>query len=108
MESTTGVDGVRQIKPQVWVAARDAKTYEERLIYLVPIHGPEYDTDNHTVWHKIQNCWIGTTAYDWIREFEANEYDMAVWMALIQQYEGNDSDNKRIILANQAILLHPQ
>ena len=33
---------------------------------------------------------------------------MAVWMALIQQYEGNDSDNKRIILANQAIFLHPQ
>ena len=62
MGSTTGVDGLRrkyiihEIKPQVWVAARKAKTYEVRLIYLVPVHGPGYDTDNRAGWHKIQNC----------------------------------------------------
>ena len=45
MGSTTGVDGlrrkyiIREIKPQVWVSARDSKTYEEKLIYLVPVHG---------------------------------------------------------------------
>ena len=29
-------------------------------------------------------------------------------MALIHQYEGTNYENKRIVLANQAILLHPQ
>ena len=44
MGITTGVDGVRckyiirEIKPQGWVASRDSNTYEERLIYLVPLH----------------------------------------------------------------------
>ena len=62
MGSTTGVDGlrrkyiIREIKPQVWVSARDAKTYEEKMIYLVPVHGTSFDTNNQDVWHKIQNC----------------------------------------------------
>ena len=114
MGSTAGVDGVRwryivrKIKPRGWVAARDAKTDEERLIYSVPLHGPMYDTDNRVVWHKIKNCCIGTTSYNWIREFEANEDVRAAWLALLQKYGGNDSENKLIVLDNQAILLHPQ
>ena len=59
MEGTTVVDGVRRkyiirkIKPQGWVAARDAKMDEERLIYLVPLHSPRYNIYNHAVWHEI-------------------------------------------------------
>ena len=70
MGSTTGVDGIRwryiirEVKAQGWVAVCDAKTDEERLIYLVPLHSPGYNTDNRAVWHKIQNCCIGNTAYD--------------------------------------------
>ena len=70
MVSTTGFDEVRhryiirEIKTQGQVEARNDKTDEDRLIYLVPIHGTEYDTDNCTVWHEIHNCYIGTTAYD--------------------------------------------
>ena len=73
MGSTAGVDGVRwryivrEIKPRGWVAARDAKMDEDRLIYSVPLHGPSYDTDNHAMWHEIQNYYILTTAYEWIR-----------------------------------------
>ena len=67
-QSTTGVDGVRQnyiiykIKTQGWVAERDVKTDEEKLIYLVTLHVPAHDTYNRAVWHEIQNCYIGTTA----------------------------------------------
>ena len=70
MGSTTGVDGVGRkyiicdIKPQGWVAAHNAKTDEERLIYLVPLHRPGYDIDNRSAWHKIQNFYIGNTAYE--------------------------------------------
>ena len=52
-------NGVRQryiihdIKTQGWVVACDAKTDKERLVYLVPLHGTGYNTDNHYVWHKI-------------------------------------------------------
>ena len=59
MGITTGVDGVRRkniirnIKRQRWVAARNAKTDEERLIYSVPLHGPGHNTNNHNVWHDI-------------------------------------------------------
>ena len=59
MGGTTCVDGVRHkyikhaIKPQVWVLAHDAKTDEERLIYLVPPHSTRYGTNNRTVWHDI-------------------------------------------------------
>ena len=59
MGITTGVDKVhrkytiRKIKPQVWVAAYNANTDEERLIYSVPIHGPGYDTYNRAMWHKM-------------------------------------------------------
>ena len=55
MGSTTGVGGVRRkyiickIKPQVWVASRDSKTDEERMIYLVPLHGPRSYADNRAV-----------------------------------------------------------
>ena len=31
-----------------------------------------------------------------------------MWLALIHRYEGTDYENKRIVLSNQAILLHPQ
>ena len=66
MGSTTCVDGVRQkyiihkIKPLGLVAARNAKTDEERLIYLVPHHGLGYDTNNSDVWNEIQICCIRT------------------------------------------------
>ena len=73
---------------------------------MVPLHGPGYNTNNRSVWHKIQNFCIRTTPYNWIKKFEANEDGRAAWLALIQQYEGTDSENKRIILANQAISLH--
>ena len=91
--STTGLDGVRckyiilDIKPQGWVASRDYKTDEERLIYLVPLHSHGYNTNNHTVWHDMNNCCIGTTAFKWIREFEANEDGRYMWMVLLQQHE---------------------
>ena len=60
------------------------------------------------MWYKIQNFCIGTIAYDWIRKFEVNKYSRSALLSLLQNYEGTDSDNKRIILDNQAILLHPQ
>ena len=96
MGGTTGVDLllhkniICDIKPQVWVAARDAKTDEESWIYSVTIHGPGYDTHNRAVWDKIQNCCIRNTVYNWIREFEENEYGRAT------------------ILANKSISLQPQ
>ena len=96
MGITTGVDGVgskyiiQKINPRGWVAARDAKTNEESLINLVPLHSPGYDIDNRTVWNNIQNCCIRTTAYNWIRGFEANKDNRVVWMALLQKYEGID------------------
>ena len=46
MGSTTGFDEVRckyiirNINPQGWVASRDSKTDEDRLVYLVPLHSP--------------------------------------------------------------------
>ena len=68
MRITTWVDGVRRryivrkIKPQGWVAAQDANTDEDSLIYSIPLHGPGYNTYNRAVWHEIQNCYIGTTS----------------------------------------------
>ena len=59
MGITIGVDGVHRkyiiskINPQGWVAAHNAKTNEERLIYSVLLHGPGYDMDNRYVWHEI-------------------------------------------------------
>ena len=82
-------------------------TDKERLIYYVLLHGPRYDMDNHTVYNEIQNWCIGATVYNWMSEFEANEYGRVAWMALLQKYEGTESKNKHIILANQYILLHP-
>ena len=67
-----------------------------------------YDTNNRAVWHEIQNCCIGTTSYDLIREVEENEDGRAACLVLIQKYEGTDLDNKCIILVNQAVLLKPQ
>ena len=74
----------------------------------VPLHGPGFDTNNRAVWHEIQNYCIGTTTYDWIREFEWEKYGTAAWLVLLQQYEGTESENKCIVLANQDISLHPQ
>ena len=104
-----GVDGLHRkyiickINPQGWVAACNAKTDEERLIYSVLLHGPGYDTDNHSVWQEIQNCCIGTISYKFMREFDANKYVRSVWLALLRPYEGTNSENKRIVLANQDI-----
>ena len=90
MGSTTGVDVVRQryitrkIKPQGWVASRDSKMDEKRLMYLASIHGPGYNMDNHTVCYEVQNFCIGTTSYGWIREFELNKDGRSAWLALLQ------------------------
>ena len=40
--------------------------------------------------------------------FWANKYVRSACMTLIQKYEETDSENKRIILTNQYILLHSQ
>ena len=114
MGSTTVFDEVRlkyiicNIKPQVWVASRDSKTDEDILIYSVPLLVTGYNTNNHTVWHNIQNFCIETTSYNWIREFEANEDFRSMWLVLLRNYEGKNLENKHIVIANQAILLHPQ
>ena len=84
----TGVDGVRQkyiirnIKPQLWVTACDAKTDEDILIYSVPLHFPGYDTNNRTVWHEIQSYCIRNTAYNWIGYCEANKGDRETCLRL--------------------------
>ena len=69
------------------------------LIYLVPFHGTGYDTDNRAMWHQIHNYFIGTTSYDWIREFESRKYDRSAWLVLLHQYEVTDSENNHIILS---------
>ena len=112
--STTGVDGlsrkyiIHDINTQGWVAARDTKTDTDRIIYLVSLHGPGYNMETRGVWNEIQNCCIGTISYERISEFEANEDGRAAWLALLQKYKGKYSKNKRILLDNQAISLHPQ
>ena len=89
MGSTTVVDEIcqkyinRNINSPGWVASRNSKTDEERSIYLVPLQGSEYDTNNRAVWHKIQKFFIRNTAYDWIKEFEAKKYGRAAWLALL-------------------------
>ena len=78
------------------------------MIYSVPLHGNGYDNNNHALWQEIQNCCIDTTSYDWIRDFESNKDGRFAWLALLHNYERNNSENKHIILANQYISLHPQ
>ena len=76
---------------------------EEMLIHLVSPHGTGYDTDNRDVWHEIHNYYIGTTSYDWIRDFESNKDERSAWLTLLQNDEGPNSEKKRIIQAIQSI-----
>ena len=45
----------------------------------------------------MQNCCIGTIAYDCIKDFEAKKYGRSAWLALIHNYEGTNYENKRLV-----------
>jgi len=61
---------IRRDKPAGWDPETDAANEEEKLIYQVPLTGPEFEADNKTVWNKLLELTQGEPAYEWIRQFE--------------------------------------
>ena len=43
--------------------------FEER-IFQMPINGPDFDLDNHTVYQKLKNFFIITAGYACIEQFD--------------------------------------
>ena len=110
LESRKGVNGtplayvIRQDKPAGWTVAQ-ATSPIEKLMYQVPLTGTNFVKDNSTVWAELQSHCLGTSTYEWIRQFDASKNGRAGFQALVTMCEGQAHSNKRILLSNRILSL---
>ena len=62
---------VRPDKPAAWDPVVDATSDKERIMYQVLLTGSVFDTDNKRVWDELKKRTITSSAFEWIKAFEA-------------------------------------
>lgn len=90
---------IRPDKPEGWTASDEW----ERRVYQLPQSGPIFDKDNEAVWSKLVKCAAGTTAWEWLKEYENTRDACKAWKCLILKCEGTDATNKRVQHAQRII-----
>ena len=94
---------IRRDKPAGWDPETDAENEEEKLIYQVPLTGPEFEADNKTVWNKLLELTQGEPAYEWIRQFERTKNGREAMRTLVDYLEGDQASTRRVTEAERII-----
>ena len=82
-----------------WVPA----TAHERLMYSMPLTGPQFEVDEKVLFSLLQGACIGTSAHAWIKTYESSQQGYASFQALYSQFEGTGANHMRAQLATQTL-----
>jgi hypothetical protein len=63
-------------------------SYIKEMIQRIPHVGPDYQTDNHSVWDVIRHVTHGGPAWDWVSHFARNSDGRSAHIALKTHYLG--------------------
>ena len=76
--------------------------FEER-IFQMPIVGPDFDSDNRTVYRKLKAFLVSTAGYAWIERFDKTENGRQAFKAWVDHYNGTGELSKRTALAKSKL-----
>ena len=76
--------------------------FEER-IFQMPITGPEFDSENRTVYRKLKAFLVSTTGYAWIEQFDKTKNGWQDFKAWVDHYNGTGELSKRTALAKSKL-----
>ena len=76
--------------------------FEER-IFQMPINGPDFDLDNHTVYRKLKDFLISPAEYVWIEQFDKTEKGREALKSWVGHYNGTGELSKRTALAKSKL-----
>lgn len=86
---------VRRDKGPDWDVVNDAVDDDERRRYRLLLQGPEYISDNKSVFHILQSVTLGTEAYAHVQKHEASQDGRGAMADLRSFYEGEGEKTKR-------------
>ena len=69
----------------------------------MPITGPEFDSDNRTVYRNLKAFLVSTAGYAWIERYDKTENGRQSFKAWADHYNGTGELNKRTALAKSKI-----
>ena len=75
----------------------------EKRIFQMPITGPDFDLDNHTVYQNIKDFLVGTAGYAWIEQYNKMENGRQDFKAWVDHYNGTGKLSKRTIWAKSKL-----
>jgi hypothetical protein len=106
MRSIKGAQGV----PLQYIAMDredlDNRTFEdneEELLYLAPLNGIAFESDNKTFYLQLKQATVGTDAWEWIKRFDTQQNGRLAWFQLLNHYDGPGMVKKRIAYATQQV-----
>ena len=74
------------VRPPV-IPAAYVDDFEER-IFQMPINGPDFDSDNRTVYRKLKAFFSRTAWYAWIEQFDKAENGREAFKSWVDHYNG--------------------
>jgi len=69
---------------------------DEQRQYMVQLAGPQYSSDNKTVWSRLKMELLETEGWPWIKECDRSMDGRAAWLALCAHYDGPNQKELRI------------
>ena len=85
------------VVPEVFV-----DDFEER-IFPMPITGPEFDSDNRTVYRKLKAFLVSTAGYAWIKRYDKMKNGQQAFKAWVDHYNGTGEFSKCTALAKSKL-----
>ena len=77
--------------------------YFEERIFQMPITGPEFDSENRTVYRKFKDFLVSTAGYAWIERYDKTENGRQAFKAWADHYNSTGDLSKRTALAKSKI-----
>ena len=68
-------------------------------IFQMPITGPDFDSENRTVYRKLKAFLVSTAGYAWIKRFNKTENGRQAFKAWVDHYNGTGELSKHTALA---------
>ena len=75
----------------------------EECIFQMPITGPNFDSDNRTVYWKLKAFLVSTAGYAWIERYDKTENGRQAFKAWVDHYNGTGELSKLAALAKSRL-----
>ena len=79
--------------------------FEER-IFQMTITGPDFNSDNRTVYRNLKDFLVSAAVYAWIERHDKTENGRKAFKAWVDHYNGTGDLSKRTALAKSKLESH--